>query len=106
MNTATLALALALAAPEPAPPAATFELGRSEGLVALGAGLGLGVVSMTAFAAGLESERRLRAGEVRGEDANDALTQRAVAAWVAWPAAVLSVAGVGAATWLLSSEGE
>ena len=101
MIAAALTLTLALAAP-PAAVDDTWQPGRSDGLVALGAGLGLGVVSLAAFQAGFEAERRLRAGEARGDDAEAALTQRAVAAWVAWPAAVLSVAGVGAATWVLT----
>lgn len=78
-------------------------MGRSGGLAALGTGIALGVTSLFAFNAGFEAERQLRAGGARTVDEkNAALTQRGVAAWVAWPSAVLSVVGVVGGGWLLS----
>jgi hypothetical protein len=109
---AVLALAAADPAPAPAPAPETEECacesfgGRTGALSILAGGLGLGVVSMFSFNAGLEAERQLRSGEARGVDAqNEALTQRAVAAWVAWPTAVLSVAGVVGGGWLVAENG-
>lgn len=87
-------------------PGVPAELGRQRGLLALGAGIAFTVTSMTAFTAGFEAERQLRAGEARGSAADAALTQRAVAALVAWPAAVLAVTGVLGGTWLLAVDGE
>lgn len=78
-------------------------MGRTGGLAALGTGIALGVTSLFAFNAGFEAERQLRSGEASGVDAqNDALMQRGVAAWIAWPAAVLSVIGVVGGGWLLT----
>jgi hypothetical protein len=112
VNVLMIFVALASAEPTAAapPPAAVaseaWELGRTEGLGALGGGIVLGATSMAAFAAGLEAERQLRAGEVRGqEEQSEALTQRAIAAWVAWPAAVLSVAGIVTGGWILTEDG-
>lgn len=110
------ALVFSFAAAEPAAPAETTatapgcaceRIGRTEGIVSLGAGIGLGVTSILAFSAGLEAERQMRAGETATrEQQADALTQRAVAAWVAWPSAVLSAAGVIGGGWILSEQGE
>lgn len=88
----------------PAPTAEAFEIGHREGVLTLAAGLALGVTSVVAFSAGFEAERQLRAGEVRGVAADDALTQRTVAAFVAWPAAVLSLVGVAGGASLLASQ--
>lgn len=90
------------AAAEPAA-AAPVTIGHSEGVLALGAGLALGVTSVTAFSVGFEIERQLRAGEVRGASADEALSQRTVAALVAWPAAVLSVVGLAGGAYVLAA---
>lgn len=82
------------------------SFGRTGALSVLGGGILLGVTSLVAFDAGFDAERQLRSGEARGVDEqNAALTQRAVAAWVAWPTAVLSVAGVLGGGWLVAQDG-
>lgn len=77
------------------------EMGREAGAVMLATGIALGVTSMVAFSTGFEAERQLRAREVQGTAAADALTERTVAAFVAWPAALLSVGGVAAGAYFI-----
>ncbi len=108
---AVLALAAAEPTPAPAAEAPTEEcdcdsFGRTGALSILGGGIALGVTSLVAFNAGFDAERQLRSGEASGVDGqNAALTQRAVSAWVAWPTAVLSVAGVLGGGWLVAEDG-
>lgn len=85
----------------PAPPAdvgsfdGSFD-GFVAGHVALGAGTGLAALSTAAFVAGFDIERQLRLAPHDRAVVDVLLLRRAVAAGVAWPAAVLAVAGVGA----------
>ena len=102
----TLAFSAAAPAPEPAPAAAAPTIGHTEGVLALGAGVALGITSVTAFSVGFEVERQLRAQEVSGAAADDALTQRTIAALVAWPAAVLSIVGVAGGVYVLGATEE
>jgi hypothetical protein len=103
MTPALVLLALALnAAPAPAPaqrdvPTAP-DLGsaHNQALLIVGGGVGLGIVSTTAFVVGLDKERELRAAPHDEKAADDILNQRTAAAWVAWPSALLSV---GAMAW-------
>ena len=76
--------------------------GMKLGVLTLGAGLALTVTSLAAFSVGLEIERQLRAREVRGIAADEALVQRGAAAFIAWPAAVLSLAGVVGGAFVLA----
>lgn len=114
MSSFVLVAVLALAAAEPEAPAAEApteecdcdSFGRTGALSILGGGIALGVTSLIAFNAGFDAERQLRSGEASGVDGqNSALTQRAVSAWVAWPTAVLSVAGVLGGGWLVAEDG-
>lgn len=119
MSSIILAAWLSIAAAEPAASTAPVaeaaqateaacdceSLGRTGALSILAGGVALGVTSLLAFNTGFEAERQLRSGEASGVGAqNAALTQRAVAAWVAWPTAVLSVAGVLGGGWLVADE--
>lgn len=81
---------------------ACHKLGRDEGVLMIGAATALGVTSMVAFSAGFELERQLRAREVEGAAAADALTERMVAAFVAWPAALLSLLGIAGGAYLIA----
>jgi hypothetical protein len=65
------------------------------GHVALGAGAGLAALSTAAFVAGFDVERELRVAPHDRGVVDVLLIRRAVAAGVAWPAAVLAVVGVG-----------
>jgi hypothetical protein len=99
---------MSLAAAEPAASSEECDceaFGRTGALSVLAGGLVLGVTSLIAFNTGFEAERQLRSGEARGVDEqNTALAQRAVSAWVAWPTAVLSVAGVLGGGWLVAAD--
>jgi hypothetical protein len=120
VSSIALVVMMSLAAAEPAPVSSEASgaseasecdceaFGRTGALSVLAGGLVLGVTSLLAFNTGFEAERQLRSGEARGVDEqNTALTQRAVSAWVAWPTAVLSVAGVLGGGWLVAAgEGE
>jgi hypothetical protein len=91
----------------PTPPCACDAMGiegrgRDAGALVLAAGIATGVTSVVAFSAGLEVERQLRAREVQGTAAKDALTARTVAAFVAWPAAVVSLLGVAGGAYLIA----
>ncbi len=116
-TTTTTTTTTATTAPATTAPAAAAPLARgavqpssprTQALVVLSAGAGFGVVSAVAFSIGLDAERELRAS-VHGEQAaDDLVNRRTAAAWVAWPAALLSAAGVGGgAAWLaLQGDGE
>jgi hypothetical protein len=104
-----LGLALGLAGSAVAPPRADVARAaplaidrRTQGVAALGGGALFGVTSLVAFTAGLDAERELRAARHTRAEANDIMLRRGVAAWVAWPSALLAAAGTGAGVLLLN----
>ena len=74
---------------------------RNQALLVLGGGGASSIASATAFVVGFDAERELRAS-IHDEAAADALfNKRTVAAWVAWPTAIVGVAGVATGLTLL-----
>jgi hypothetical protein len=79
-------------APAPAEPGVDgFVVGHS----ALGVGAACAALSTAAFVAGFDVERQLRIAPHDRGVVDALLVRRAVAAGVAWPAAVLAVVGAG-----------
>jgi hypothetical protein len=93
VSTAPSSTAPSSTAPSSTAPAAVD--GFVVGHLALAAGAGLAALSTTAFVAGFEVERELRAAPHDRGVVDAMLLRRGIAAGVAWPAAALAVAGVG-----------
>jgi hypothetical protein len=106
MISALFAVSLALATPaedtRDADVVETVDDNWTEGHLLLGAGVFLGISSLTSFTVGWEAERVLLSERHTREDADALMLRRGLAAWVAWPTAVLSVASLAAGGTLLA----
>ncbi|HEY4222452.1 MAG TPA: hypothetical protein VGO62_13950 [Myxococcota bacterium] len=96
-------------APAPAPvaksevaPSVNLDSPRDQALVVAVLGLGFGVVSAFAFEAGVGAEGQLVASKHSNVDADSLLNERTISAWVAYPTAVLGVAGIGTGVVMLA----